>query len=54
MQAAKKEAELLSDELDSQKRALRDLQKDMQAMQKRHDAQIAQIKASKFPLVQVM
>ena len=52
--AAKKEAELFNGEIVCQKRALKDLQKDMQAMQKRHDGQMARIKASKFPVAQVM
>lgn len=51
--AANSQAELLIDELAVQKRAVKQLQKDLQAMKKVHDTQVDRIRTSKFPAAQV-
>ena len=51
--AANSQAELLIEELVVQKRAVKQLQKDLQAMQKVHDTQMDRIRKSKFPATQV-
>ena len=52
--SAKSEAALLAEEVDSHKMAVKDLQKDMQRMQDKYERQLTRIKASKFPVAQVM